>query len=189
VNADPLESEIYISHMLAAAVFLAQAAVLGTTYLGTPTLLLEMNEVARRYGWRFGFLTLGLCFVPYLHPGLGIAILVVSLLVSASNARQAWLPRVLGEAEYLALLRSAAAHSGPRPIIAGYVASGVLLSSMSLILWGFSLSDSWAWYFALGFLGYGAGTAFHGSIFAIRISGPHDETPAVSHTVAADVAR
>lgn len=167
-------------HLLALAVLLSRLADLGSTYLVTPSLALEGNEFVRRFRWPYAVLTLAICFVPYLDLGLGVMVLVMSLLVSAANLRSAWLVRALGETRYLELLRDAAARSGRRAVFASVLASAVLVSLTGLLLLHFYPTPSWAWYFALGLLAYAGAMALHGSTFALRLFASRDRDPAVT---------
>lgn len=167
-------------HILAVGVLLSRLTDLGSTYLVTPELALEGNEFVRRFRWPYAILTLALCFVPYLDPGLGVMVLVTSLLVSAANIRNAWLVRALGETRYLELLRTAAARSGRRAVFASVLASALLVSLAGLLLLNFYPTPSWGWYFALGLLAYAGAMALHGSTFAVRLFASRDRDPVVT---------
>jgi hypothetical protein len=93
----------------------------------------------------------------------------MSLLVSASNVRNAWFARALGETHYLELLRAAAARSGRRAVFASILSSAFLVSLSGLLLLYFYPTPSWGWYFAFGLLAYAGAIALHGSTFAARL--------------------
>ena len=163
-------SDSAVSHLLAAATLFARLADLGSTYVVSPGLELEANDLVRRFRWPFAAVTLGVCVLPYLDSGLGVIVAVASLFVAAANIRQAWLVRALGEADYLALLRSAAARSGRRAILASVFASALFVGLAGLLLWFFYPTPSWARSFAIGVLAYAAAIAIHGSRFSARIA-------------------
>jgi hypothetical protein len=91
-------------HILAGLVFLSRVGDIGSTWLVSPKLLLEANPLVRRLGYRFAVPSLLLCLVPYYNTALGVIVLIVSLLVTASNLRGAWIIRSIGEAQYVALV-------------------------------------------------------------------------------------
>lgn len=74
-----------------------------STWVATPTLLLEANPLARRMGWKGGavvnLLACGLCA---LWPLPAIVVTTTSLLVAARNFQSAWLMRTMGEYRYQA---------------------------------------------------------------------------------------
>lgn len=94
---------------IAILVFVSRVGDLASTWLATPTLLLEANEAVRRWRWPFAWLTLAVTAVPYFDRGLGIAIATTSLLVASSNLSSGWVARGVGETAYLELLRRAIA--------------------------------------------------------------------------------
>jgi hypothetical protein len=72
-----------------------------STWVATPTLVLEGNPIAKKLGWSWGmllnlFICIGLAAWPL--PAIGFSTL--SLLVAARNFQQAWLMRSLGEDRY-----------------------------------------------------------------------------------------
>lgn len=162
--------ENQLSHLIALGVVLSRLADIGSTYLLTPNLVLEANEVIRRYRWPFAILSsLVLVAFPYIDPGLGVIILVASFLVSASNIRQAWIAQALGEEEYFAFMRMAAARSNRRAILGSVLGSAALIALTGICLLIFYPSPSWGWYFALGILTYAGALAVHGFTFTKRL--------------------
>jgi len=75
-----------------------------STYMVTPSLALEANPIVKKLGWPFAWLTLVVCFAPYVSIQASLPLLVASLLVSASNSAKIWMARAMGEAEYGRLL-------------------------------------------------------------------------------------
>jgi hypothetical protein len=72
-----------------------------STWVATPTLLLEANPLAKRLGWKWGaVVNFGLCvgFAVFALPA--IIITTCSLLVAAHNFQRAWLMRTMGELNY-----------------------------------------------------------------------------------------
>ena len=53
------------THVLFVLLLVARLGDVGTTFLATPRLRLEANPIARKFGWPFALLTLGVCFLPY----------------------------------------------------------------------------------------------------------------------------
>ena len=77
----------HLDHVVAALTFLARLADVGTTWLGTPHLLLEGNPLVRRLGWPFAVATILLPpFLAYWSLGDAVIVLTASFLVAAHNA-------------------------------------------------------------------------------------------------------
>lgn len=161
--------ESQLSHIIAFGVVLSRLADIGSTYFLTPNLVLEANEVVRRYRWPFAFSSLLLAAFAYLDPGLGIMVLVASFLIAAGNIRQAWMVRALGEQEYFDFMRMVASRSNRRAILGSVLGSAALIALTGFCLLIFYPSPSWGWYFALGILAYAGALAFHGATFANRL--------------------
>lgn len=95
----PFAGQVWWS-MLAVLSF-SRAADLFSTWVATPSLLLEANPIARWLGWRGaipvnGLLCLGFAFFPL----PAIILSTTSTLVAARNFQQAWLMRSYGEMNY-----------------------------------------------------------------------------------------
>ena len=72
-----------------------------STWIATPTMVLEGNPVAKKLGWRWGIVVnLVLCFGLAFWVIPAIVISTTSLLVAARNFQSAWLMRTLGEYVY-----------------------------------------------------------------------------------------
>lgn len=83
------------------SLFAGRGSDLLSTWLATPTLLLEANPIARWLGWKRAVpLNLGLCIVFAFFPLPGVILATSSALVAARNFQQAWLMRTLGEEHY-----------------------------------------------------------------------------------------
>lgn len=86
---------------LLAVLGVSRGADLFSTWVATPTLLLEANPVARWLGWRWAIplnmaLSVGFAFFPLPAIILG----TTSALVASRNFQQAWLMRSYGEENY-----------------------------------------------------------------------------------------
>lgn len=72
-----------------------------STWVATPTLLLEGNPVAKKLGWKWGLpVNAVMCAVLALWPLSAIVVSTASVLVAARNFQSAWLMRTLGEHSY-----------------------------------------------------------------------------------------
>jgi len=72
-----------------------------STWVATPNLVLEANPIARKLGWKGGFvLNLLICLFFSAWPLPAVVISTTSLLVAARNFQSAWLMRSLGEEQY-----------------------------------------------------------------------------------------
>jgi hypothetical protein len=156
----------HLAHFIALVVFLSRLGDIGTTYLVSPTLKLEANSIARRFGWKFALATLAVSAVPYYSIPLGIVIATASLLVSASNAMKIMAARALGEQAYVHLVQTVVSRT---TIGMGVVymllpaAFYTLLGGMMLFFFPDPASD-WGFYFALGILTYAFATSFWGVV-------------------------
>lgn len=72
-----------------------------STWIATPTLVLEANPIARWLGWRAGVVVNVIaCGGIAVLPLAAVSVATMSVLVAARNLQSAWLVRVLGEHEY-----------------------------------------------------------------------------------------
>ena len=72
-----------------------------STWIATPNLALEGNPLAKKLGWKWGFLlNLVLVAVLAMWPLSAIVVATASVLVAARNFQSAWLMRSLGEDAY-----------------------------------------------------------------------------------------
>lgn len=157
-------------HTLAIVLLLARFGDLASTYLATPTLRLEANPLARKFGWPFAWLTLLVCFVPYYNTSLAVIAITVSLFATASNLSRAWIIRALGEAEYLNVLQRAAAASRPREAIAFILASSGAFALAGVVLLVISGGPGeWPFWFAVGIIAYAYAMAMFGVVFVRRL--------------------
>ena len=72
-----------------------------STWIATPSLLLEGNPVARMLRWKWGIaVNIAFCFAFAFLPLTAIIIATTSVLVAARNFQLAWLMRTHGEENY-----------------------------------------------------------------------------------------
>ena len=72
-----------------------------STWVATPTLILEGNPIAKTLGWRWGLpINIAICSLLAFWPLPAIVISTTSVLVAARNFQSAWLMRSLGEQAY-----------------------------------------------------------------------------------------
>jgi hypothetical protein len=168
-------------HALALLILIGRVGDIGSTYLVTPTLKLEANPFVRRARWPVGFLSLGLCLVPYYSTALAVLVLVPSLLVSANNLARGWVARAVGEDEFLAFLHRAARRTPPFVAVAFTAGAGAFVILAGLVLLVLSGGqETWAFWFALGIILYGIVIGLYGSLFAIRVRRQSVVAPATS---------
>jgi hypothetical protein len=142
-------------HVIAGLAVCSRIADVGTTYLVTPTLKLEANSVARRFGWRFALLTIAVGLVPYVWPQLGVIVLTVSFMVAASNASKIVGAKALGEDEMAAFLRRVLLATPPWPGLLFLVMPGIFVGMLgaSLLLF-YHEETEWGYYFGVGLVLY-----------------------------------
>ena len=157
-------------HLIAGLCIASRIGDIATTYLGTPTLKLEGNSIARRLGWRYALLTIAVGFMPYYSPALGVIILTASFLVSASNASKILLARAIGEEKFAALTKHACVSTPPWPALLFLALPAffmILLASTMLLF--YPSSTEWGYYFALGFIGYALAILIWGFVRYFRL--------------------
>jgi hypothetical protein len=157
-------------HILCFLILISRLGDIISTYLVTPTLKLEANPVVKKLGWRFAWLSVFVCLVPYYHTGVAVIILVPSLLVSASNIGKVWFVRTMGETEYSELVLGLVRRSK-----FSHVLFGIFLSSFFIFLAGLVLlflcpdTQNWGWWFGIGIVTYGIAMASWYSIYFCRL--------------------
>lgn len=72
-----------------------------STWVATPSLVLEGNPIAKKLGWRWGIaVNVAMCVAFAFWPLPAITITTTSVLVAARNFQSAWLMRSMGEELY-----------------------------------------------------------------------------------------
>lgn len=159
-----------LQNTLAVLIFFARLGDIGSTYLATPTLKMEANPLMRLGGWKLALLTLLACLIPYYDVGLGVTMLVLSLMVTGSNLSKGWLMRTLGEVDYQAMMRSAASRSS-LPAALSFVLGGAacvgLAGAVLMVVSGGS--ETLAYWAASGVALYALAMGVYGTISAVRL--------------------
>ena len=165
---------------LAILILVSRLGDILSTYLVTPSLKLEANLLVRKLGWRFAAATTVIALVPFYNTGLGVMVLVPSLLVSAANFQRVWAARALGEQAYADWVRSLARKSKLSAALKG-VAASVFFTALagSTLLLLSPNSDEWGFWFALGILVYAFAVAFHSSLYFWRLFKKVREEPPI----------
>jgi hypothetical protein len=142
-------------HVIAVLAVCSRLADILTTYLVTPTLKLEANSIARRFGWWYAWLTVLVGFIPYVSPPLGVVVLTTSFMVAAANASKILTARALGEAEMAALSRRVIQATPPWPGLLFMVMPGIFVAILGFtLIYFYPLAVQWGYYFGLGMLVY-----------------------------------
>lgn len=162
----------HIEHTLFVVLLIGRLGDVISTRLVSPKLLLESNPIARRWRWPYIVASIGFCFVPYWSVELGIVLSVVSLWVSSDNISRLWLVRSVGEAEYAAFVRQAAARSTLGRALAMVVAKSFFIAVMGLLLCflSYQFYPTWTFWFGIGILAYGANNLWMGLYRFLRRS-------------------
>ncbi len=142
-------------HVIAALAVLSRIADVLSTYLVSPTLKLEANSIARRFGWWYAFLTILIGLIPYVSPALGVVVLTTSFMVAAANASKILIARALGEDGMAALSLRVILATPPWPGLLFLVMPGIFVALLggSMLLF-YPRGTEWGYYFALGMLVY-----------------------------------
>lgn len=162
---------LHFEYVLCVLLLISRIGDVLSTWLVTPRLHLESNPIMRRLGWKFGLLTLLICFFPFIDRNASVMILVTFLMVCASNFAKVWFARTFGEEAYQNLMVDLA-RRGNQPL--AYI--GVAVSSMFVILLG---AFVWLFYpdpaiaggfwIGAGIVLYGAVSWFYGSLHFRRL--------------------
>jgi len=142
-------------HVIAGLAVCSRIADVWTTWLVTPTLKLEANSLARRFGWPYALLTILVGFVAYLSPTLGVIVLTTSFMVAASNASKILTAKALGEDELAAMSQRVTLATPPWPGLLYMVLPGIFIGVLGgTLLFFYPLATQWGYYFGLGMLTY-----------------------------------
>jgi hypothetical protein len=162
-------SEETIPHVIAGLLLIGRLGDVVSTWLLTPTLLLETNPVARRQGWRLPIASLLVTFVPYISVRLGMLLMVPSLLTSSSNLRGAWIARALGEREVHEFYLRAAAAGRKRTSLALVVSgTGFMMLAGGVLMW-LSGYDTLPYWFGFGIVINGIAQGASGCAHVVRL--------------------
>jgi hypothetical protein len=122
-----------------ALLLVARASDFLSTWLATPSLVLEANPIAKRLGWRWGaVVNLVVCLLLACWPLPAIVLITLSLLVAARNFQSAWLARTLGERKYRTWIVERVAESNRLVFVFCLVAQSLLIGSVGAVLVAFS---------------------------------------------------
>jgi hypothetical protein len=159
-----------LPHVIAFLLLLARLGDVGSTYLISPTLKLEANPIVRRLRWPFASVTILAAAIPYYSLPAGVAFLVVSLLVCASNCSRVWLVRTMGESEYHLLIIGIARRAPLALSLVFCLLSPLCMATIGgvLLLFYPSPKDDWAAWFAIGFIMYAMVVGLYGSLAFLR---------------------
>jgi hypothetical protein len=154
-----------LNHFMFILLLISRLGDVVSTLLATPKLKLETNVIARKLGKPFIFLTLLIAVVAYYNVALAVAVLIPSLMVSASNMGKVWFLKKYGESNYYELICALVKKNG----IKGFILFNIL-SSLFIVLIGFTIyvlvpsPEEWGFWIALGFFAYGFVIIFWGTI-------------------------
>jgi hypothetical protein len=160
-----------LPHVLCALLLIARIGDILSTYLVTPKLLLETNPIVRQLRWPYAILTSGLCIVPYFNEPIAVALIVGSLLVTASNARQIWFVRAFGEEAFAALRLELAKRTRMSHALAGTFASSVFIGllGLTILLFYSDPADDWGFWIGFGALAEALVVGFYQSLSILRL--------------------
>ncbi|MBM3879104.1 MAG: hypothetical protein FJ387_05225 [Verrucomicrobia bacterium] len=126
-----------------------------STWLATPSLVLEANPLARWLGWRWGLPLNGLvCLAFALWPLPAIIVGTTSVLVAARNLQSAWLMRTLGEDAYRSWMAQRLAEARRGLFVFCLVTQGALVASVGAVLVYFSFGETVPCGIGVGIIAY-----------------------------------
>lgn len=139
-----------------------------STWIATPSLLLEANPIARRLGWRGGLaVNLLVCLVVAVIPFMAVLISVTSVLVAARNFQAAWVSRTMGEYEYREHLEELFGRANKRLVLGCVWAQGLLYSAVGCAL-AVLTNDLLVQAVGGGIVGFGLAIAVHSTHYYRR---------------------
>ncbi|MBM3892612.1 MAG: hypothetical protein FJ388_26130 [Verrucomicrobia bacterium] len=140
-----------------------------STWVATPSLLLEANPIARAMGWRLGLaLNALLCLVAAAMPFVAVLVSVTSVMVAARNFQAAWLARTMGEYEFRDHLREQFRRADKRLVLGCVWAQAVLycvIGGTVVALAGEIMVQAIGW----GIVGFGLAVAVHSTHYYRRV--------------------
>ena len=142
---------------------------LGSTFAGTPKLLMEGSPMARRIGWKYGIplnLVAGLASACW--PLLAISLATMSTFVAARNLQNAWIMRSMGEEHYRAWLARRIAEAPRWTPYACYLGEALLAGTVGATLLAFADYRLVPCGIGTGILIYGAAIGFFTSLELFR---------------------
>ncbi len=147
-----------------------------STWVATPSLMLEGNPLARKLGWKWGALAnVALCVVFAFWPLTAIIVITAGVLVAAHNFHSAWLMRSMGEAGYRVWFL-ARMDQTPRSLFFACLCGETLLTALpgvALICLG--EPDSIPFAIGYGIVGYAGIVLFYTSLSLWRLRRPKDK--------------
>jgi hypothetical protein len=151
-----------------ALLLFARALDFLSTWIATPSLLLEANPIARRLGW-FGGVAVNLlvCFAAAVVPFVAVLLSVTSAMVAARNFQAAWLARTMGEDEYRDHLEEQFGRADQRLVLGCIWAQAALYSAVGIavvLLTDDLLAQAAGW----GIMGFGLAIAVHSTHYYRR---------------------
>jgi hypothetical protein len=132
-----------------------------STWIATPSLLLEANPIMRWLGWRVSLVLNGLvCLVAATMPFVAVLVSVTSVLVAARNLQGAWMSRAMGEYEFRDHLREQFRRADPRLVLGCVWAQAVLYGAVGAALVTLS-NDVFALAVGYGIVGFALAIGVH----------------------------
>jgi hypothetical protein len=147
-----------------------------STWVATPTLVLEGNPLARKLGWKWGALAnLALCCAFAFWPMPAIIVMTSGLLVAAHNFHAAWLMRAMGEAAYRDWFLERIAQT-PLSLYLACLCGETFLTALpgAALIW-FCDARSMAFAIGVGIVGYAGIILFYTSLSLWRLRRHEDK--------------
>jgi hypothetical protein len=140
-----------------------------STWVATPTLVLEGNPIAKKLGWKLGgLLNLALCFgfAFWLLPAVIIS--TTGVLVAAHNFHNAWLMRSLGEYEYRLWFTDRLYRSNMALYYACLFGETIMMATVGGAVVWFSAVDSIPFAIGIGIMAYAILVLFYTMLGVVR---------------------
>ncbi len=140
-----------------------------STWLISPKLKLEANPVGRKLGWKFIWLTLLVCLIPWVSLEGAVAVLPILFLVAANNFSGLWFARALGEEGIVKFYTEAAARGSFRLAVASEALRAVFLGAAGGFVIFLSPERAWTGWAGFGLAATGPILMLHHVLFYRRM--------------------
>ncbi len=159
-----------LNHFMFLFLLISRLGDIISTLVATPSLKLEANLLAKKFGRPFIFLSLLICFIAYYNVRFSLAVLIPSLFVSASNISKIWILKALGEDSYINLVSKFLKKNGLRHLLVLHFLSCFFIILAGLIIFIlYPDQKEWGFWVAYGIFLYGMVVLFWGTISTVNL--------------------
>jgi hypothetical protein len=141
-----------------------------STWVATPTLVLEGNPIAKKMGWKLGgIFNLLICIGFAMWPLAAVIIATTGVMVAAHNFHAAWQMRSMGEYEYRLWFASQIYRTSMALYLTCLFCEAMLLSAVGVAIMWFSPNESVPFGIGVGIMAYAILVLFYTVLGVVRI--------------------